>query len=152
MVPDYPLVATTPYEVRPLTKEESSVLIKIALMDKGNTADLEGMLEETRKYAHLIDLMEKRIAVFHLPKFEASALLVLVLIFCDTPARAVLALIETVEAYMRVRGEVRVDAEFIAMCVYPMGIYTEAGFTENWNYRKQPQNFDKGFNRLIVTR
>lgn len=145
---DIPLLSK--YETRPLTPEEGEILLKLELMYRRSPESLVAMMDDARSAVMLIPLIEKRIEGFKLPPFDPSAILVIAFIFADgSPAGAVLSMIETLEAYDRLKPE-KIDSAFICTYVYPWGIYTREGFEQNWKFRKD--HFDDGYNPLIVIR
>lgn len=134
---------------RPLTEEESRFIVTVCLIDKSDPIALIEMYNEFRETTFITKILEKRIEAFKLPKFEMSAILALTVLSTGNPGRAVLSLIETMEAYDKFFPE-EINIDFICTNVYPFGIYTDEGFEQVWETRKE--NFDKGYNPIIVTR
>lgn len=135
--------------VRPLTEDETATLIGISSMETQAPDKFLETYDKFRKNSFIVKVLEKRIEFFKLSKFEPSALMILSLFSEGNPGRAVLSLIETLEAYDRYHPE-KIDLHFICTQVYPMGIYTDQGFEREWERRKD--NFDAGYNPIIATR
>jgi len=103
--------------------------------------------DEAQTFLSLLLINEKDPTAFQLPLFEKSALLALELFAQGNPGRAVLSLIDTMEAYEKYLPE-KIDISFISTFVYPDGPYSQVGFETVWEDRKNGTKVC-GYNRMI---
>jgi len=132
---------------RPMTDDEAQTFLAILLINKKDPQAFALVYPEMRENSFILSVLEKRIEAFQLPLFEKSALLALELFAQGNPGRAVLSLIDTMEAYQKYLPE-KIDISFISTFVYPDGPYSQAGFETVWEDRKNGIKVC-GYNRMI---
>jgi len=132
-----------------MTQDQAEALLSVVLMDKqGNKKLFDDFYLDILTNDFVCKVLEKRISVCKLPRFEASALAMISILSEGNPGRAVLSLIETMEKFDAVKPKT-IDAEFVSTYVYPWGFYTEAEFEKEFDKRREPVNKKMGYNWLI---
>ena len=126
---------------KPLKDEQVELMMKVHLSELENKARFDEFYQNYfLKADFLAQVLEKRIKVFKLPRFEPSAIIFISLLVDGNPGRAVLALIETLEKAEELSGGGLIDSAFIANSVYPWGFYTDEEFEKEFERRKEEHN------------
>lgn len=135
----------------PMNGEQCEALLVMLIAEMQDKQMFDKLYESTVKEKDSIcKVIEKRVEVFKLPKFEPSAVMFISMIVSGNPGKSVLAMIDTLDAWKSIEkksDDDKIDAKFMSTYVYPFGFYDNDGFERNFNEKREKPK--EGHNFLI---